>query len=196
VIVLVVPSAGIDVGFALTVDWPAFTVPAVTVTVAVWLTVVPPAVAVIVLTSAVVELNDAVATPLPFVVAFAGLNVFADPVELNVTGTPGTGLPFASRAVTVIVLVTAPEEATIDVGLALTDDWLALTAPADTVTVAVCVIVVPPAVAVTTLFPTSVEDSAPVATPLAFVGPLGCVNVFPDPVAANTTVAPGTGLPN
>jgi hypothetical protein len=52
-----------------------------------------------------------VATPLPFVVGFAGLNVFPDPVELNVTEAPETGFPFASRAVTVIVLVNAPEDA-------------------------------------------------------------------------------------
>jgi hypothetical protein len=68
-------------------------------------------------------------------------------------------------------------------------------AAAVTVTVAVCVIGVPPAVAETTLAPTSVDDSVPVATPLAFVGPLGCVTVFPDPVAVSVTVTPGTGLP-
>src|ERR1700688_1811808 len=37
--------------------------------------------------------------------------------------------------------------------------------------------------------------SVPVATPLASVGPAGCVSVFPVPVAASTTVAPLTGLP-
>jgi hypothetical protein len=57
------------------------------------------------------------------------------------------------------------------------------------------VTVVPPAVAVTTLSPTSVEDSVPVVCPFAPVGP-GCVNVFPDPVATNDTAAPDTGLPN
>jgi hypothetical protein len=119
VIVLVVPSAGIDVGFALTDDWLALTAPAVTVTVAVCVIGVPPAVAVIVLPSALVELKDVVTTPLPFVVGFAGLNVFPDPVELNVTGTPGTGLPLASRAVTVIVL---DSSVVIVVGLALTVD--------------------------------------------------------------------------
>jgi len=35
----------------------------------------------------------------------------------------------------------------------------------------------------------------PVATPLAFVVPLGCVRVLPLPVAASTTVAPLIGLP-
>src|SRR5437867_1837035 len=41
----------------------------------------------------------------------------------------------------------------------------------------------------------TIELSVPVATPLAFVVPLGCVSVLPAPVAASTTVAPGIGLP-
>jgi hypothetical protein len=197
VIVLVVPAAGIDVGFALTVDWPASTPAAVTVTVAVCVIPVPPAIAETTLIPAAVEETVPVATPLAFVGPLGCVSVF--PVvgfATSVTVAPGTGLPFASRAVTVIVLVTAPKEAWIDVGLALTLDRLALTAPADTVTVAVCVIVVPPAVAVTTLAPTSVEDSVPVATPAALVGPLGCVSAFPVPDATSDTVAPGTGLLN
>src|SRR6185295_19354433 len=40
------------------------------------------------------------------------------------------------------------------------------------------------------------EVRVPVATPLASVGPPGCVRVFPVPVADSTTVAPGIGLPN
>src|SRR5258705_10388497 len=35
----------------------------------------------------------------------------------------------------------------------------------------------------------------PVATPLAFVAPAGCVSVLPLPVADSTTVAPLIGLP-
>jgi hypothetical protein len=81
--------------------------------------VVPPAVAVIVFPSGVVELKDVVATPLPFVVGFAGLNAFPDPVELNVTEVPETRFPLASRAVTVIVL---DPSVVIVVGLALTVD--------------------------------------------------------------------------
>jgi hypothetical protein len=47
-----------------------------------------------------------------------------------------------------------------------------------------------------TVFPSAtVELSVPVATPLAFVVPAGCVSVLPVPVAANTTVAPEIGLP-
>jgi hypothetical protein len=41
----------------------------------------------------------------------------------------------------------------------------------------------------------TVELSVPVATPLAFVVPLGCVSVFPAPSAHNVTVAPLIGFP-
>src|ERR1044072_5481449 len=51
-------------------------------------------------------------------------------------------------------------------------------------------------VADTVLDSATTELSVPVATPLAFVGPTGCVRVFPVPVAASTTVAPLMGLPS
>jgi hypothetical protein len=54
---------------------------------------------------------------------------------------------------------------------------------------------VPFAVAETVLVPASVEFKVPVANPFAFVGPAGCVSVFPLPVAVSTTVAPLIGLP-
>src|SRR5437762_13975687 len=44
--------------------------------------------------------------------------------------------------------------------------------------------------------PPTVELKVPVATPSPFVGPTGCVSVFPVPVAASTTVAPAIGLPS
>src|SRR6266550_7134856 len=50
-------------------------------------------------------------------------------------------------------------------------------------------------VAETVFASVTVELSVPVATPLALVGPTGCVSVLPVPVAANTTVAPATALP-
>src|SRR5258705_41454 len=64
-----------------------------------------------------------------------------------------------------------------------------------TVTSAVCVIATPLIVAETVLDSAVVELSVPVATPLAFVGPAGCVSVLPLPVADSTTVAPLIGLP-
>ena len=42
----------------------------------------------------------------------------------------------------------------------------------------------------TVLVPAAIELSIPIATPLAFVVPGGCVRAFPLPVAASTTAAP------
>ena len=53
----------------------------------------------------------------------------------------------------------------------------------------------PLAVAETVLVPATVELSVPVATPDPFVGPVGCVNEFPSPVAESTTLAPLIGAP-
>jgi hypothetical protein len=143
---------------------------------------------------ATVELSVPVATPLAFVGPLGCVSVFPEPVADNDTVTPGIALPLASRAVTVIVLT--PPSALMVVGLALTDDCDALTAPAVTFTVAVCVIVTPPAAAVITLACACVELNAVVATPPASVVGLAGLNVFAAPVALNVTGAPGTGLPN
>src|SRR5213594_1616349 len=68
--------------------------------------------------------------------------------------------------------------------------------PALTVTVAVCVMATELTVADTVLVSAVVELSVPVATPLAFVVPTGCVKVLPVVgLAARTTVAPWIGLP-
>ena len=83
----------------------------------------------------------------------------------------------------------------IEVGAAVTVDWVAETAPAVTVTEAVCVIATALIVADTVLASATVEPRVPVATPLAFVVPTGCVSALPVPVAASTTVAPLIGLP-
>src|SRR6202165_293750 len=80
-------------------------------------------------------------------------------------------------------------------GVIATADCAAATAPAVTVTPAVCVSATPFTV-VETVFPSAtVELNVPVATPLASVTAAGCVSVFPLPVAAKTTVAPLTGIP-
>src|SRR5438093_753603 len=76
---------------------------------------------------------------------------------------------------------------------AATVDGASEAGPGETVTPAVCVIAVPFAVAETVFAPATVELNVPVATPLASVVPLGCVRVFPLPVAASTTVAPLIG---
>ena len=85
--------------------------------------------------SAVVELNTPVATPLASVGPVGWVNVLPLPVAARTTVAPAIGLPFASRAVTVIVEVPVP--ASIVSGAALTVDCDAETAPLVTVTVAV-----------------------------------------------------------
>src|SRR5437867_9618880 len=80
--------------------------------------------------------------------------------------------------------------------VALTVDWAAETAPTFTTTVAVCVTATPLIVAETVFDPAAVDDSVPVATPLAFVVPTGCVKVLPVVgVTASVTVAPEIGFP-
>jgi hypothetical protein len=93
------------------------------------------------------------------------------------------------------VIVEVPLPATIELGEAVTVDCAAETGPGVTVTAAVCVMTVPFAVAVIVLVSATVDRSVPVATPLASVGPAGCVSVFPLPVGDNTTVAPLIGAP-
>src|SRR5881628_2492792 len=103
------------------------------------------------------------------------------------------GLPFASRAVTVIVEVPLPA---VMGDVAVTVDKDADTVPAFTTTVAVWVIATALIVAETVLEPAAVDDRVPVATPLASVVPTGWVRVFPPVgVAASVTVAPWIGFP-
>src|SRR5690349_3063675 len=67
--------------------------------------VTPPAFAVMVLSSATIELKVKVAFPSAFVVGDTGVMVLPVPLEVRVTGTPASTAPFASRTVTVIVLL-------------------------------------------------------------------------------------------
>src|SRR5437773_750021 len=125
---------------ALTVDWPADTAPAFTTTVAVCVIATALIVAEIVFDSASVDASVPVATPLAFVVVAGCVSVLPDPVAASTTVAPGIGLPFASRAVTVIVDVPLPA-AIGDV--APTVDCAADTGPAFTTTVAVWVTPIP-----------------------------------------------------
>jgi hypothetical protein len=193
VIVAVSVPAIMEVGAATTVDLVALTLPVVTVRVAVWVIATVLIVAETVLLSATVELSVPVATPLAFVVPAGWVSVLPLPVAASTTVAPSIGLPDASFAVTVIVAVSVP--AVMEVGAATTVDWVALTPPTVTVTVAVWVIATELTVAETVLLSATVELNVPVATPLAFVNP-GCVTVLPEPEAASTTVAPGIGFPN
>src|SRR2546426_245727 len=103
------------------------------------------------------------------------------------------GLPFASRAVTVIVEVPLPA---VMGDVAVTVDKDADTVPAFTTTVAVWVIATDLIVADSVFVPVAVERRVPAAWPLASVVPTGCVSVLPAVgVAASVTVAPWIGLP-
>src|SRR2546422_273195 len=87
--------------------------------------------------SATVELNVPAATPLAFVIPAGCVSMFPVPVAARTTVAPAIGLPFASRAVTVIVEVPVPA---VIGEVAATLDCVVDTAPAFTTTAAVCVI--------------------------------------------------------
>jgi hypothetical protein len=192
-VIVDVPLPAVIGEIALTVDWAADTAPAFTATVAVWVTATALIVADTVFDSASVALKVPVATPLAFVRPTGWVSVFPVPVAASTTVAPATGLPEASRAVTVIVDVPLPA---VIGEVALTVDWAADTAPAFTTTVAVWVTATALIVADTVFDSATVALKVPVATPLAFVRPTGWVSVFPVPVAANTTVAPAIRLPS
>ena len=188
-VIVDVPLPAVIGEMAVTVDCAADTAPAFTTTVTVWVTPIPSIVAEIVLDSASVDASVPVVTPLALVVAAGCVSVLPPPVADRITVAPATGLSSASRAVTVIVEALAPLEAVIG-DVAATLECPPETVLAVTTTVAVCVIATVLMVADTVLDSATSELSVPVATPLAFVGPPGCVSVFVRPVAARTTVAP------
>src|SRR5690348_2209801 len=168
--------------------------PGFTTTVAVWVTPVPLIVADTVFDSATVEDSVPVATPLPLVVPAGWVRVFPEPVLASTTVAPEIRFPFASFAVTVIVLWLAPLEAVIG-EVAATVDCAADTAPGFTTTVAVCVMATPFTVADTVFDSATVDVNVVVVTPLLLVA-AGCENVLPVPETATTTVAPATGFPD
>src|SRR2546423_1154263 len=122
---------------------------------------------------AAVELRVPVATPLAFVVPIGWVSVFAAAGGAARTIVAGSvWLPFASRAVVVRVLA---RSAGAIGDVAATVDWVAETAPTFTTTVAVWVMAPALIVADTVFEPAAVELRVPVATPLAFVVPIGWV---------------------
>jgi len=193
--------AVIDVGDAATVDSEAETAPAVTVTVAVWVTTMLLfTVAVTVLAPAAVELRVPVICPLASVVPVGCARVF--PVvgaAASVTVAPLTGLPFTSRTVTVIVALPVP--AVIELGAALTPERAALGAPAVPVAVNVTglpAILEPAAVAVTVLGPAAGprvhEVAAAMPSTPVVRGVVGLTVPSPE-ATANVTPTPATGFP-
>jgi len=110
---------------------------AVTVTVAVWVIATALMVTDTTFAPAAVELRVPVATPLALVVLEGCVRVLPLPVADKTTVAPLIGFPFASLAVTVIVLVVPPALAVMLPGAAATVDCVALTAPAVPVAVKV-----------------------------------------------------------
>jgi len=140
-----------------------------------------------------VELGVPEATPIEFVVVAGCVSVFPLPETARTIVAPLTEFPKPSFAVTRIVEVSL--SGAMLVGAALTADVAPETALAVTVTALVCVIATPSAVAEMVFSSALFDDSVPVATPLASVGPEGCTRVFWVPVDASTTFAPLTGSP-
>jgi hypothetical protein len=168
------PLATTVAGLAVTVEVVADTAPAVKVTEAVGVIVMESvvSVAVIVAVPAVVERTVPVVWPFASVAATGCTIVSAAPrEEVSVTVLPLTGLLLVSRNVTVIVDVATPSATTV-VGLAVTVEVVADTAPAVNVTDAVCVTVIVSvvSVAVTAVVPATVDRIVPVVWPLASVG--------------------------
>jgi hypothetical protein len=193
------PSAATVVGLATTVEVVAETAPMANVTDAVCVSVMVSvvSVAVSVLGPAVVDRTVPVVWPAASVAAAGCPMVSVAPrEEANVTVLPLTGLPLASRRVTVIVEVATPSAATVP-GAAVTVDTVADTAPAVNVTAAVWVTTIESvvSVAVSVLGPAVVDRTVPVVCPLALVAAAGCpiVSVAPRE-EANVTVLPLTGL--
>src|SRR5947208_4420363 len=134
------------------------------------------------------------AAPVDPVVAVALLGVAPAGLTVAVTTTSAwlTGLLFASCSCTTGCWASAAPLRPLLEGGVVSASCVA--GPALTTTVAVCVTATPLSVADTVFDSATVALSVPVATPLAFVVVLGCVTVFPKPVALRRTVAPSTGL--
>src|SRR5205814_1852008 len=192
VIVAVPVPASIVGGAAPTVDCAAETPLLVTVTGAVWVTASPLIVAEIVFASAAVERSVPVTTPLASVGPIGWVSVLPLPVAWRTTVAPLIRLPFASRAVAVLLLVAVPACAVA--GAAATGGCAGALPVALPVSGAVWVTASPLIVAEIVFTSAAVERSVPVILPSEPVGPIGCVSVLPLPVAWSWTVAPLTKL--
>lgn len=190
---LAVPPATIEIGSIVNEEAAAEIAAGVTVTTPVCVTAIPPMVADTVLLPLSVELSVPVATPLASVTA-DGIALFPAPVAANATVAPAMGLLLASRAVTVMVLALEPVLAVIVLGETPSVLCAAETAPGTTVIAVVPVRATPPATAEIVLVSAVLEETEPVAIPLASVIAGGCPNELFVPVALSTTVTPGTTL--
>src|SRR5207302_9659944 len=132
------------------------------------------------------------------VVAAGCVSVFPAPLASNATGTPGTGFPTASSAVTVSVAAFDPVLAGIIAGCAVTRDCVLLGGPTVPVAVNGTGLPVSPVAVAVSVFPPgsspSVQDV--VAIPLALLEVVTGFAVPPPPVTSNWTPTRATGLPN
>src|SRR5690349_12681129 len=131
--------------------------PGTKVTCAVCVTAVAPTVAVYVTVCVVVAVTVKVATPDAFVVPETVVIVDEPPPCASDTAWAPTGLPKASRAVTVIVELATPLATTVP-GDAETVDSAALTAPAVNDPVAAAAMLAPSSVAEIVAVPATVDD--------------------------------------
>ena len=130
-----VPSAARPVlGLADTEELNALTAAATKVTWAVWVMLVVPTRALIVLVFACVEVNTAVVRPFVPVAAGVVSEYAPPPATDKITVWPGIGLSFASFMATVMVEDALPFAVTLLVGFAVTVERAALTAPGTKVT--------------------------------------------------------------
>jgi hypothetical protein len=191
VTVAALPPAVMVRGFVTSNERVADTAAGPTVTVAVWVIGTPLTVALTVFVSAIVADKVPVATPVPSVGPVGDASAFPVPVALSATVAPGTGLPLASFAVTVIVATLAPLEAVIALGATEMVDKLGEIEPAMTLKLALVPPVSPVAVAasvypVPALSTLRVENVAiPAAAANAFV---------PESVAPPGFVASATAI--
>src|SRR5256885_4190 len=169
----------------------------VTVTVACWVIATPPTVADTVFAWATVELSVPVATPFVPVGPDGCVRVLLFPVTASVTALFLMTLPYWSRAVTVIVLGTAPVDALIVAGAATTPVRDASTAPGSVKAVKLRADPTPVACAVCVLS-VGVIDVPSVqlveAMPLEFVLELSGLTEPPPSRTDQLMVTPATGL--
>jgi hypothetical protein len=162
------------------------------VTDGIWAMTTPPAVALRVFASAIVEATVDDAMPLEFDTADAGAQMPPLPVEAKFTVTPAIGTPSASRTVAVALMVATPFARTDATSAASTDVELQ-GVRASKITDGLCAMATPPAVTLRTFVSATVEATVETATPLAFVTEVAGAQALPLPDAAKFTVTPAMG---
>ena len=194
---VVMPSAGIGVGKAVTVELVGLGTKGAKFTVAVCAITILSVVSVAVKEGEPTVVDSTVNVTTPFVPEApeaADIVSVAPRLEASVTVLPETGLLFASFKVTLIVEAATPSAGN-EVGEAVRVELAALTAPTVKTTVAVCATTIPSvvSVAVKMLGPAVVELTVKVTTPAPLEAPEAAdiVSIVPR-FEASVTVLPET----